>query len=266
MKKNYFKESIDLFLLSFKKININLIYPIFYDSLFYLTAGFAFVIWLFILKSQSSLLRDTYTGIFSIDFSSLSALDLNYIQNSIPIMRNFFLFAILSVVGWVIFITLITSLFKGPIWCKVCREKLTIRFFIKFFLLNSIWLISWLAAAFIIAVGIKEDIALYLITLLVMLFLYLTPFLFIFFAKNKRLSAIKGAFSFGIRKIHYFILPYLLAVIVFLAVSQLYWLYRLLPDKVEIAITALIFLAFLAWLRAYIYDVFIAVSKAGYIT
>jgi len=39
-----------------------------------------------------------------------------------------------------------------------------------------------------------------------------------------------------------------------------------LPDKVEIAITALIFLAFLAWLRAYIYDVFIAVSKAGYIT
>lgn len=254
MKKNYFNESFDLFLNSFKKINIDFIYVLVYDLLFYLITGLVFFIWFILLNNQ-------YSRLLGIDLANMFALGITYAERSVAIMKGFFLFVILSAIILTIFIILNLSLFKGLIWSRICREKFTIKFFIKFLLLNAIWIIIWLIAAVIIAVGVKVNIAQYLIILLAIVFVYFTIFLYMFFTKNKKLKAIKDAFKFGITKVHYFVLPYILVILVFILISQLYWLYRFLPYKIGMIVTSLILLGFLAWFRLYIYSVFSATLK-----
>lgn len=163
--------------------------------------------------------------------------------------------AIILAILFLLIFYLIWSLFKGLIYTRMMNKRFTMKYFIKKYLLNMMWITSWL----IILVGtlliIKLEVMPYMFWILVMLMFHLTIILYIRFTeKNKIFTSIKLAFKTGIKKIHYFILPYLLIFVAFFIVSGISYLGTYLHSIISLTITIILLLLFLAWSRYYIIE------------
>ncbi|TKJ17699.1 hypothetical protein CEE44_04165 [Candidatus Woesearchaeota archaeon B3_Woes] len=163
------------------------------------------------------------------------------------------IFVGIAIVALVTFIAM--CIFKGLIWFRIANKKFNFNYSKKFILLNLLWFLIWITPAILLFFVLKKEIIAYLLVIITILLLHFTNLLYISFTKNPKLSSIKKAFKIGIKKIHLFILPYLIAIIIFLVISQLYWLYNFMPGNTSTIITVLILIIYLAWFRIYLYNV-----------
>ena len=152
----------------------------------------------------------------------------------------------------------LTNLF---IWAFVTeKKKLKKPFVKKFFVLNMIWVIGWFALSMIIFSGLKSEVFLKWALSIVLIYSHLTTIMYIsYFTKGNAVNAFKKAFDIGITKIHYFIVPYIFAGILFVLMNKVIAPFQnvafttLSPDLATI-IGVVIFMFYGAWLRMYMYS------------
>ena len=244
-KNNFVKQNYHIFVNSFKRINLKIFLILLFDILFY----FVFMqVGNFFIKALEQKASNVDLTQNLLGLSQQSATQL------LSSVRGVFFFLILSAIIFIILMTINWSFFKGWIWSITTNKKFNLKFFKKFFLLNIIWLPTWFILIFLFAIIIKPQTAAIFMLITLIIAFYFTNILYPLFLKNNKISVIKEAFKLGIKKIHHFVVPYLIIIILLLTISRIYSLITL-----NIYINPNIFfgvlLIFVAWLRYYFVEI-----------
>jgi len=221
-------------------------YVSFYDLSFLVLSTFILIGWGKLVQSLSGLVD----GADLANAMSKSAEELSMMVSQ---FRTFlFSFAALLLL-------LFIALFA--VWCltqllgyaRLARAKFTRRAYLKFMAANLGWLVIVIIPAFILMTLFRSGY-LALLGLLVMAFaLHLTNIFYLKLAKSLEFKkSLKKAFQLGAKKLHKFLLPYLVIIILYLAVSQLYWIYRYAPGQLVGAISIVISFVSLGWAKTYV--------------
>ena len=177
-----------------------------------------------------------------------------------------FIFQSVSVfVGFMLAVLLAYLIFQSLAWLQITGGKHSKRFFWKFLLANFIWLLPWLFVMWFFVTGLSGKHAAYGLIFLAILFVYQTFIMQNSFVRDPHLGirkALGAAFSIGIGRIYLFIIPLLLAAVVFVIWSQVW---RLVPQIENlgfglIILASLVFAPFLAWFKFYIDKLLAAIA------
>jgi hypothetical protein len=175
-------------------------------------------------------------------------------------VKGMFSFLVISMILFAIIIIISWTLFKGLIWTITTNKKFSTEFFMKFLKLNLIWLPAWFLLMFLFALIIKPTIApIYMLITLVIAF-YFTNILYPLFLKTNKIKVIKESFRLGIKKIHQFIMPYTIIIVLFFIISKSYNLITLNIDANQNIFFGIIII-FIAWLRYYFVEIVGSLSK-----
>jgi len=242
---NFIKQNYKWFINSFKDINIKFFLIIIIDLIFY---------YLF-FQAGNFLMRKLQLKAENVDLSS-NILNLNQeaAASVLTSVKGFFFFIIFAFLFFILFIVINWTVLKGLIWNLTTNRKLNLKFLKKIFLLNLIWLPSWIILLLLIVFGVTATSSPLFIIIILLLAVYLSNILYPLFMGNNKLGMIKKTFSVGITKIHHFIIPYTVIVILFFIILQIY---RLIAANmyINIYITYVLLLIFVAWLRYYFVEI-----------
>ena len=176
---------------------------------------------------------------------------------AVSAIKSFFYQSIAATLGLLLLIFIAYIILQGFAWLQVVGGKHSIRYFGRFVLVNLAWFIPWLVVMWFFIVGLQGSFAATGLIVLAILFTHLTFIMQHAFASDKSYPIKKSmgkAFSIGIGKIHLFIIPYLLATIVFFIWSQIW---RLIPQTnfnfALIVLATTVFAPFLAWFKFYLH-------------
>lgn len=239
----YFRKVWDAFIGTFKDIRIPFVIVIAYEILFFLAVTGIFFLF------QEALMRVAQ------NFASVNPYSVS--PENVSVMKSFFAQSIAVTVGLLFVIFVVYTIIQGLAWLQILERKHTLRYFTRFFLLHLAWLIPWLVIMWFFIVGLKGTFATVGLTILGILFTYLTFIMQHSFVRDPHLGirkALGAAFSIGIGRIYLFIIPLLLAAVVFIIWSQVW---RLVPQIENlgfglIILASLVFAPFLAWFKFYI--------------
>jgi hypothetical protein len=221
--------------------------------------GVSFMILGVFLRKKSYILN-------TIDFENLMNLPQTELDFTYTALRDFLSTLIIGTIllGIIIFVAM--AVIKSIIWFTTANKKFNREDIIRFIPIRFVWLLIetvFLIVLFLplfVTIGFSTNInsvPLAFLFSIITLALFLTlmtikNLVYIFYTESKNIKCIKKAFKFGLKKIHHFILPYTVILILFIIISQLYWIYQFLPEKLVNLITILIYTVFAVWARFYI--------------
>lgn len=142
------------------------------------------------------------------------------------------------------------------IWNTITGKKLKkSKFELRFLGMNLIWVLAWGLLSFLLLMSIRTNVIAFFFLGIVLLYAHLTTLLYIAFYKKKKIGkSIRSAFGTGFAKIKSFIVPYLLAFVLFLLLNfAVAPLGRITVIPVN-TIYFIVFLFYFAWFRTYIYS------------
>lgn len=230
------------FLATFRDLNLSFAFVLAYEILFFLSVtGFA-------------LIARHLLGNIGVAFAGV---DVRYVtESTAAAVQSFFVQSISVFVGLMAAIFIAYVLFQGLAWFTVMHKKPTVKSIGKFYLANLGWCFGWGILMWFVIAGLRSGFAATAIIVLMCLSLHLTALMQHGFISGMGVRHAMGfAFSTGIGKIHTFIIPYVLAVLLFLIWSQVW---RLIPltqatGFAYVALVCLIFAPFLAWYKFYLH-------------
>ncbi len=252
--KNYFKKEWKEFLASFK-LKTKFIYVILLDVLC-ITATFILGL------IYSLLLNNLITPLDGLDLTNLATMGAEGLQQYILLKNTMYGFLIYTAL-LLIFVLIVYSLFQGLIWNLILKKKFTLKYLGKFSLLNLIWVLFWLIIALVLLIILKKIIIVWviLVYILLLIIFYLTSILYVVFTEKIKIwQAIKDTFNIG-KRIHLFIMPYLLVLGLFIVLNLILLVFSLLPQQVYMFVNLIVLLGFIAWFRFYISDVVLKIAK-----
>ena len=251
MKNNFIKQNYILFINSFKRINLKFFLILAFDILFY-----------FIFMQIGNLfLKMIEKKAANVDLTqNLLGLNQQAAASLLGSVRGFFFFLIFTAILFLVLIAVNWSIFKGLIWTTTANKKFNFSFLKKFFLLNLIWLPFWFLLIFLFAIITKPATAPKFMIILLVIAFYFTNILYPLFLKDNKISKIKEAFKFGIKKIHHFIVPYAVIGALFYVISKAYGLI-----SANIGLNPNVFfglmLIYVVWLRYYFVEIVYSLHK-----
>lgn len=251
MKKGYFQNQYNLFLKSFKKIDIKILFIIFFDLVFYFS--------MFLLFMGADHIIQTSTEGYDIEqFSDLLTLDEKERNDLLSGLFNFLLKVILTMVSFVVLAILSWSIFKGIVWSKSMGIKFEKKLISKFFILNLSWFLLFILIALLFGIIIvTEDLSYFVLTLF-LLFIHFTNLINYFFLKNKKIRSAFVAIKTGFVKLHHMIVPYIVIILMFaITLIPIQLITVILPETYGVGTSSsfLILLTYAAWARFYIIEV-----------
>lgn len=241
-KESYFKNSYNIFIDSFKKIDIKIFFIVFFDLAFYALA-FLISITTFRTITNKAVAIDLSQDPLQAGAEKLLAELSGFYFLLIAML---FLMILIIIVNW--------SILKGLVWGLTTKRKFNFKFFLRFFLVNLVWLGTFTILIFSIAFSFREEVLPIYMLILLLIWAYFTNIIYTLFMKNTK-KAVRKAFKLGFTKIHYFILPYLVLLLIFLIVYLMMYLTTFLPQGIGIAIIASMLLFYFAWARFYIVNI-----------
>lgn len=253
-KETYFKKSWELFLESFKEFDNRAIHIVLYDLIFFSISFLSLFLFGKYLQNKSIELN-------LIPMDQLIGLPPEELALFSSQLKGFLMAMIIGFLLVALIVFLSMCIFKALIWFKVVKKKIGLNDISKFTLLNLLWFLIWFVLAVVLFWLMKKQLLSPFFIVIVLLMMHFTNLLYIFFTDSRSLNAIKESFKFGVKKVHLFIFPYFVMLIVFLVVLQLYWLYSFMPESVQSLITSVVLLTYLAWSRMYLYSVVKNISK-----
>ena len=195
-----------------KRIDFGIILIIFLDSVFYFICASLSVLWLQRVQTQ---IKSFYLP------SDIFALGYEQAQQLVGDVRIFYFMIILSFVLLLLAIILLASIFKGIIWARTTKTKLSFKLISKFLTLNLIWMGFWFLLAVLIATLVDQiHVKAYFFSM-ILIALYFTNNLYTIYMRKQKLSSIKDALALSFTKIHLFILPFLVVFLLFYILSKL---------------------------------------------
>ncbi|MFP4423807.1 MAG: hypothetical protein ACLFP2_01095 [Candidatus Woesearchaeota archaeon] len=212
------------------KMSPHLFYKVFIvDGLFYAL--------IFLVGYMASLYLNTQTQ--GISLQSLST------EEGIEVMKGILWMVLLVSVLSFLAVSIIYGICKGIIWNLYLKRRITLSHLSHFVLLSSGWLLFW---GILILGGntiLIESVRPYFLLIALLLFFYITPIVYIIFAKENRYRhAIFSGLSVS-SKLHYFLLPYLGIAGIYILIMLIF---NLLPPILGLVFTLL----YLVWIREYI--------------
>ena len=249
-KQGFLELNYSMFINSFRKIKLWILAIIALDIAFYFILMQAGTLFLGMLQQKAS----------GITLDSALLANPAGIEALSSTIRGFFIFLIASIIILIVFIAALSGILKGIIWTISAGKKPAFVFMKKFLLLSMIWIPSWLILVFLLAIGIKQDTAPLFILALVPFYLHFTNVLYILFLEESRIGMIKKAFSMGIRKILYYLIPYAAIALLFYAISSVYNIISL-KTGINPNVYLVIVVCFVAWVRYYLISIAMAVLK-----
>ena len=256
-KEGYFKQSYDIFLDSFKKIDLKIFFIVFFDLIFYSLMPLIAITGFGVIQNKAMAL-DFGQNLFQLGAENAEALLAGLKGFLFVLIGMLLLMFLVIIIDW--------SIFKGLSWGFTLKKKFSFNYFLRFFLLNLVWLGMLAVLMFLIALAFKGEplmllgisfeagmASIYLLALMG-IWLYFTNIIYVLFLKNEK-KAVRKALKLGFKKIHYFILPYAVLVVILLAIFAIMSLITYLPFGIGLTIMTLMILFYLAWARFYIVGV-----------
>ena len=223
------------------KLDLRFIFVLLYEILFVLVV--TGLLWLFldVVYRLALTAKDLPTAAFT--------------PANVDLLKQFYVNSVIAFIVLFILIVFAYVIFQGLGWGQVLKKPLTPRFVWRFFLANLLWLVPWFLAAWFFIVAFQQTFVVWGMIIVAILFTHLTLlYQHELVAKGATIKeAISHAFSNGILGIHRFILPYVLATLVFLLWSQIWRFFNLQTPSIFTAVmlAGIIFAPFLAWLKFY---------------
>lgn len=269
--KSYLKKHWKIFVQSFKDLDRRVFLMLVYDMLFFIIVMACSMVFSSQFVKRSAVVDPTLLEQITVSPEIASSVLSN--------LHQFFAFLLVSLAIFSLIIFFSMCILKILIWSCVARESITIKEIARFFGVRALWLLIstgiTLAATpiFILlafAAKVKSygllTISILILFLIWLFFSNIKNLLYINYTKNRSLSAIKSGFSVGIKKVHLFILPYIIASIIFLIFSNLYYYIfgfffkNIVPLTGGNTVKSMFFYLlvpsalFLAWFRIYFYN------------
>ena len=242
----YIKNQYKILIKSLKEFDIKIIFIVLFDLLFYSLS-------LLSLFLFSKFIQNKTIEISKLPLDRLIELPQEQLKTILSELKGFLFIFILVTILLFIVIFLLACIFKSLIWLKITEKKLNKTFLKKFIITKLIWNLIWLIPIVLLFLLLKKSLIAPFLVIMALLIIHFTNILYIKF--NNKLRSIKEVFKLGTKKIHLFILPYIVIILGFLIVIQLYWIYRFLPESLQGVISAIILLIYIAFSRIYLYNV-----------
>ena len=217
MKNNRF---ISTFLGSFRDLNHKSAIIVLIDILTFFLAAFAINRWVNYFNNIMSSLPNP---------DNLFSLPLEEIQAAFTPDPKMMI--IVSLILMVALILVIFAVSRAAVWLLSEKKRMNISGFVKFTLILLCWYVAVLVPAGALFYILKPGIKIVFLAAIVLLSLHYSVSLNIALAKSQRFSAILAAFKTGTKKIHLFLLSYVLLILAFFILSQTWWIYRNLMDS-----------------------------------
>ena len=259
----YIKDSFKELINSFKKLNIQLLFVIVMDLLFFVLSYAVFFVLAKILANQALKLQG-----FSMDF-----IELEQTQAAMRSFQNFLYIFLVFFILLVVFMLFNWSFFKYSIWNLVIKGKILLKGFWTFVLANLVWFLIWLVpfifTIYPFFVMAKAQLQLQspplfpivIFFILLVALIHFTYLYFIGFIKEHKISkAIAFAFRTGTVKIRYLLLPYFFILVGLFILSLITYPLNFISNKISLAISLVVLLAYVGWIRFYISKIVLAIK------
>ena len=261
-KKGFLQKNIDIVKAFAKKINISIIYIIFFDLIFFASLVILPLSWnKLVMKHPVLAMVDQY--------GNVANLTLEQIEQITPMLGAFLFLLVGSLIALLVLIFLIYSTTRAVIWAMITKKEFSLKLCKRFALLNLAWLLFFVPAAMLTFIVVAllgmisssaRNYALLYIASFISIVIILIPititFLtyYYFIKENKIFHSIKEALAIVFRKIRIFLLPFALITIVLIILSNLF---RLAPASLRtgqayMIISGLALLSYIAIVRLYL--------------
>jgi len=239
-KFNFFDWNNKILVSSFRKIGLNILLIIVLDFLFYSLSGYLIIFWLQKIQQKMAAFN------LPTDIASLGYSKMQQLANE---ANAFYRMVILSFILILIILIFLASILKGVIWAKTTNTKISFRLISKFLALNLIWMGFWFALIILISLLAEPASAPAFMVTAIIAGLYFTNTLYPIFMKKPHLKSIFSAVKLNIAKIHLFLLPY---AVIMLLLYLLVQLGRLLAFSYSSLLTGVILIIYAAAVRYYV--------------
>lgn len=225
-KPNFLEWNRNVLISSIKKIDLNIILIVILDFLFYSLSGYIIILWL--QRAQEKMAAFTLPA---------DVLSLGYrgVEQLVSEAKAFYYLLIFSFIVLLIAIIFLASLLKGVIWAKTTNTRLTLALISKFLALNLVWMSFWFIVVILISVFALPASAPILMAITIILGIYFTNTLYAIFMHNRKFSSIKDAIKLNVKKIHLFLIPYVVFIALLFIIVVLSSLIKL--DRLLLVVT-----------------------------
>lgn len=238
-KSSFLEWNNSILISSIKKINFNIILIIILDAFFYIFSGYFFIFWLQRIQAKMATFQ-VPADIISLGYERA--------QQVVSDVKAFYYLIIFSFILLLIAIIFLASILKGIIWAKTTNTKISLALLSKFLGLNLIWMGFWFVLIILISLFAEPVSAPLLMVITILLGLYLTNTLYALFMKQQSFKSIIHAVKLSFMKIHLFLLPYTIILLLFFIIARLG---NLLKFSYSTALLSLIIIAYIAVVRHY---------------
>ena len=224
---NFFIWNYNILKNSLKKIDLNLIWIIFLDTLFYLASGYLIIFWFRRISAKIQA--------FSLP-PDISAVSDQAAQRLAGQIADFNLMIKLSFFLLIVAIIFMASIIKGIIWSKSAKANISLNLISKFFVINLAWMGFWSALLYIIFTAVQPQLVSVFLLIALILASYMTFAAYSKFMQKQDFRDFFASIPLSFRKIRYLLLPYALIIILLFLIILTSSLLKL--DKLVYALAA----------------------------
>ncbi len=250
-KSNFLEWNNQVLVSSIKKIDFNILLITILDALFYFLSGYMVIFWL--QRIQAKMLS------FNLP-ADIGVLGVERTQQLVAEAKAFYYLVVFSFILLLIAIIFLASIAKGIIWAKITKTKIRFALISKFLGLNLIWMGFWFVVVFLVSWLVEPTMAPILMAILAILGLYFTNALYTIFMKEQKISSIIKAVKIGITKVHLFLLPYTVILLLLFVLLRLIKFVNIGYFRI---LTGLVIIVYFAVIRYYVSTLVLEVEKAG---
>jgi hypothetical protein len=254
-KENYFQKIFGMYINSFKSIDSQYFYYIFYDLLFLVFAGGLVFLMGYLVKNYSGL-----AAIAAIMQDPNMASQLQYLEQ----LKRSLIYTVLMFLLLVVILIIAWSYARAFIYDKIYNRKFEWKASLKFTASNLVIMIAFLALLSSIPVIVVQDKMPILASIAILAMLYFTTIFYItFFRVGLFVKALSETLNTAVVKVHRLIIPFVLLIITLLfAIGVFSFITQWLSGanesflKLVFNMLTIVFLLFLwSWARLYLVKV-----------
>jgi len=253
MKKiaNYLKESGSNFANTFRRLDRTIFLVVVYDIVFFLSLAAVY-------RKYSSLMIKAAGPILEISIDDMTFVTKQAAQSYLSTLHMFYVRMALYAVLFFLIMVAIYALTNMLIWSAITSTDIRKQkpgFFIRYSILNLVWCAVWALLYVLVVWSVRTGVVGYWLVAMALLYGHITSLVYIsFFRRKKAGSAVKSAFSAGFARLQHFIVPYILAALVFVLLNIIVMPFQRAYITQVTTVNFIIFLFYFAWLRIYIHS------------
>ncbi len=218
------------------------------DLCFYLAIYLGILSWGWVINLKARAIQ-------GLDLNNIAYQKAPELNATLSTMKGFLFYLILFLAIFIIYVIVCLTLFKGIIYCRMTKKKFTKEYFIHFLKMNALFYPCTAALIFGMMVLLKNRVIGPLLFLAGLFFLVYLTIVYQAIYTTERKGAIRRLFKIGLGRIHKFLLPLLVSIIILFIILQLSKAFSSLPYNLPLILTAILFLLYFTFVRFYVLNV-----------